>query len=158
MLSDIARIAKISSTYRAAQFSMRSLLTISLLLSVQVVGIAQTIRTIAGTGKPENNGDHGQGTAVNIGDPFGVGLSSDGSLYICEVRNHGLWKLDRKNELTVIAGNGTKGYSGDGGPATKAQLNEPYEVRFDTAGNIYFVEMQNHLVRKVDAKSGQIST
>jgi hypothetical protein len=137
---------------------MRSLFIIGLILSVPVLACAQTIKTIAGTGKAESNGDHGPSTAINIGDPFGVELTSDSSLCICEVRNHRLWKLDGKNELTVIAGNGTKGYSGDGGPATQAQLNEPYEVRLDTAGNIYFVEMQNHLVRKVDAKSGQIST
>jgi len=137
---------------------MRFLLTLCLIVSFQVCGVAQNIRTIAGTGKPENNGDHGQGTAVNIGDPFGVELATDGSLFICEVRNHRLWKLNSKSELSVVAGNGTKGYSGDGGPATKARLNEPYEVRFDTVGNIYFVEMQNHLIRKVDVKTGQIST
>jgi hypothetical protein len=158
MLSDIDRITKVTLPHHVVQHSMRSLLTIGLILSIQVFGLAQTIRTIAGTGKPENNADHGQGAAVSIGDPFGVELSSDRSLHICEVRNHRLWKLDAKNELTVIAGNGAKGYSGDGGLATKAQLNEPYEIRFDTAGNIYFVEMQNHLVRKVEAKSGQIST
>jgi streptogramin lyase len=62
------------------------------------------------------------------------------------------------SELTTVAGNGTKGYSGDGGPATAAQLNEPYEVRFDRAGNILFVEMQSQLVRKVDAKTGTITT
>jgi sugar lactone lactonase YvrE len=60
--------------------------------------------------------------------------------------------------LQVVAGNGRKGYSGDGGPAREAELNEPYEVRFDAAGNMYFVEMQNHLVRRVDAQSGLIST
>jgi hypothetical protein len=137
---------------------MRMLISITLLVfSAQYVS-AQTITTIAGTGRPENNASDGLSTAVNIGDPFGVEFASDGSLYICEVRNHRLWRMHGKGELTVIAGNGTKGYSGDGGPATKAQLNEPYEVRIDSAGNILFVEMQNHLVRKVDAKSGKIST
>jgi hypothetical protein len=135
------------------------LLTIALLAFVlQVPASAQTMQTIAGTGKPQNNGDQPSPKNTNIGDPFGVELASDNSLYICEVRNHRLWKLQGKNELTLIAGNGTKGYSGDGGPATKAQLNEPYEVRLDTAGNVYFVEMQNQLVRKVNAKTGQIST
>ena len=58
-----------------------------------------------------------------------------------------------EGRLSCVAGNGTKGYSGDGGPATQAQLNEPYEVRFNAEGNMYFVEMQNHLVRRVDARS-----
>jgi streptogramin lyase len=58
----------------------------------------------------------------------------------------------------VVAGNGTKGYSGDGGPATQAQLNEPYEVRFDRDGNMFFVEMQNNIIRRVDAKTRIITT
>lgn len=127
------------------------------------------IETIAGTGRPENNGSSGRGTEVNIGDPFGVEFGPDGALYICEVRNHRIWRLDFKDakaagqasegpKISVVAGSGTKGYSGDGGPATKADLNEPYEVRFDRAGNMLLVEMQNHLVRRVDARTGVIST
>jgi streptogramin lyase len=142
---------------------MRTLLTAALLLSTVLCSLStlagQTIETIAGTGKPENNGDRGQALKLNVGDPFGVEIGPDGALYICEVRNHRVLRLDmRSGELTTVAGNGTKGYSGDGGPATKAQLNEPYEVRFDRAGNMLFVEMQNQLVRKVDAKTGTIST
>src|SRR5262245_6142616 len=135
------------------------LLAVSLLFSLFSVS-AQTITTIAGTGQPDNNGIHADPRSTNIGDTFGVELAGDGSLYICEVHNHRLLKLGGggKGELSLVAGNGTKGYSGDGGLATKAQLNEPYEVRFDSAGNILLVEMQNHLVRKVDAKSGNIST
>src|SRR5581483_5396103 len=137
---------------------MRSLIAAGLIFLSFCEVSAQTITTIAGTGKPENNGSEGLATTVNIGDPFGVEFASDGSLYICEVRNHRLWRMHSKGELTLVAGNATKGYSGDGGPATRAQLNEPYEVRLDSAGNILFVEMQNHLVRKVDAKTGRIST
>lgn len=120
---------------------------------------AQTIDTIAGTGQPANSGDSGPATKTNINQPFGVEIGPDGALYICEVGHHRVRRLDLKSgELTTVAGNGTKGYSGDGGPATKAQLNEPYEVRFDKSGNMLFVEMQNHLVRRVDAKTGTIST
>jgi DNA-binding beta-propeller fold protein YncE len=120
---------------------------------------AATIDTIAGTGKPESNGDTGPGLKTNIGDPFGVEIGPDGALYICEVRNHRVRRLDLKSgELTTVAGSGAKGYAGDGGLASKAMLNEPYEVRFDKAGNMLFVEMQNHLVRRVDAKTRLIST
>lgn len=120
---------------------------------------AATIDTVAGTGKPADAGDGGPALQTNVGDPFGVEIGPDGALYITEVRNHRVRRLDLKTgNLTTVAGNGTKGYSGDGGPATKAQLNEPYEVRFDKAGNMLFVEMMNHLVRKVDAKTGIIST
>ncbi len=109
---------------------------------------AATIETVAGTGKAEDSGGKGPALKTNVGDPFGVEIGPDGALYICEVRNHRVWRLDSKSgALKAVAGNGTKGYSGDGGPATKAQLNEPYEVRFDRTGNMLFVEMQNHLVR-----------
>ena len=57
-----------------------------------------------------------------------------------------------------MAGSGRTGYSGDGGPALQAELNEPYEVRFDKAGNMFFVEMSNNLVRRVDARTRIIST
>jgi streptogramin lyase len=109
---------------------------------------AGTIETIAGNGRPDV-----------VGQPFGVEIGPDGALYICEVQNHRVLRLDLKSrELTTVAGNGTKGYSGDDGPATKAQLNEPYEVRFDRGGNMLFVEMKNYVVRKVDRQTGKIST
>ena len=117
------------------------------------------ISTVAGTGKPDNNGDSGAADQINIGQPFGVEVGPDGALYITEVQNHRVLRLDRQTkQITTVAGCGRKGYSGDGGPATKAALNEPYEVRFDADGNMFFVEMQNHLVRRVDKKTGAIST
>lgn len=118
-----------------------------------------TIDTIAGSGAPEMNGDRGTATNVNMGQTFGVEIGPDEALYVTEVLNHRVWRVDLKTGgAEVVAGNGTRGYSGDGGPATKAQLNEPYEVRFDRDGNMYFVEMQNHIVRRVDRKTGTIST
>jgi streptogramin lyase len=140
-------------------------ITLLILLNVVLVtGLAlplsaQNIDTVAGTGMPKNSGDSGPALKTNISQPFGVEIGPDGALYICEVGHHRLRRLDLKSgELTTVAGNGTEGYSGDGGLATKAQLNEPYEVRFDKSGNMVFVEMQNHLIRKVDAKTGNIST
>jgi len=122
-------------------------------------GFAQTIETIAGTGKAEDNGSAGAALQTNIGEPFGVELGPDGRLYVCEVRNHRVWRVDlRSGEAKVVAGSGKRGYAGDGGKATEALLDEPYEVRFDKAGNLLVVEMKNHLVRKVDAKTGLIST
>ena len=101
----------------------------------------------------------GDGDKANVGQPFGVEVGPDGALYICDVENHRVHRLDRKTgKLTIVAGTGKKGYSGDGGPATKADLNEPYEIRFDKHGHMFFVEMRNHIVRKVDAKTGVITT
>ena len=119
-----------------------------------------TITTIAGTGKADDAGsDASLGIEANVGQPFGVELGPDGALYITEVQNHRVRRLDlRTGRITSVVGNGKPGYSGDGGPATEAALNEPYEVRFDAAGNMFFVEMQNHLIRRVDRRTGIIST
>jgi sugar lactone lactonase YvrE len=117
------------------------------------------VERIAGTGAPTNNGDSGPVEAINIGDPFGVEIGPDGALYIAEVRNHRIRRLDLKTrKLTTVAGCGRRGYSGDAGPAVNAELNEPYELRFDPDGNMFIVEMMNHIVRRVDGKTGLIST
>lgn len=135
------------------------LLACGLLASAVSLVSAAEIHTVAGTGQPQNNGNAGIGIKLNIGDPFGVEIGPDKALYITEVRNHRVLRLDLETgRIATLAGTGEKGYSGDGGPATAANLNEPYEVRFDSAGNMLFVEMQNHTIRRVDAKSGQIST
>ncbi len=119
----------------------------------------KTIRTIAGTGVAGFSGDGGPGEKGQIANPYGLVIGPGGALYFCEIDNHRIRRLDLKtNKLSTVAGTGDKGYSGDGGPALEADLNEPYEVRFDKQGNMYFVEMQNHLVRRVDAKTGLIST
>lgn len=134
---------------------------IGLLLAVGccATAAAADITTVAGTGKPTLGEHTGLGVKVNVGDPFGVEIGPDRALYITEVRNHRVLRLDLETgRLATLAGNGAKGYTGDGAAATAAQLNEPYEVRFDSAGNMLFVEMQNHLLRRVDAKTGIIST
>lgn len=118
-----------------------------------------SVSTVAGTGQPQLGAMHGKATEVNVGQPFGVEIGPDGALYVTEVQNHRVLRVDLKSgELTTVAGCGRKGYSGDGGPAAAAELNEPYEVRFDPQGNMYFVEMQNHVVRRVDARTGVITT
>ena len=93
-------------------------------------------------------------------NPYGLVTGPDGALYICEIDRHVVSRLDLKTrQLTIVAGTaGKSGYAGDNGPATAALLNEPYEVRFDRAGNLFFVEMKNHVVRRVDKKTGTITT
>ena len=120
---------------------------------------AQSIQTLAGTGVAGFSGDGGPAPVAAINNPYGLVTGPDGALYFCEIGNHQVRRLDLKTHLiSAAAGSGKKGYSGDGGPAIGASLNEPYEVRFDRAGNLYFVEMQNHVVRRVDAKTHIITT
>ena len=128
-------------------------------LAMSVVVVAGTIDTVAGTGQDSDNGVAGEAHKINVAQPFGVELGPDGALYVTEVGHHRVRRVDlATGRLTTVAGTGAKGYSGDGGSALAARLNEPYEVRFDAAGNMFFVEMQNHLVRKVAVGSGQITT
>lgn len=115
--------------------------------------------TIAGTGRDGYSGDAGPAVEAQVGGPFGVTIGPDGALYVCETTSHVVRRIDLKTgAISTVAGCGRKGYAGDGGPATEALLNEPYEVRFDRNGDMYFVEMRNHVVRRVDAKTGTIST
>jgi streptogramin lyase len=116
------------------------------------------VKTIAGSGQDGYSGDGGPATAAAVSQPFGIVIGPDKALYVCEVGSHAIRRVDTTTGIiTTVAGCGRKGYSGNGGSATQAELNEPYEVRFDADGNMYFVEMQNHIVRKVDAKTGIIS-
>lgn len=137
----------------------RNIVTLLALIAFAAPTHAGEIDTVAGAGGANNNGGAGPTNRINIGQPFGVEIGPDGALYVTEVQNHRVLRVDlRKRQVTTVAGNGKKGYSGDNGPAVEASLNEPYEVRFDSRGNMYFVEMQNHLIRRVDAKTGVIST
>ena len=120
---------------------------------------ASSISTVLGTGEPGFSGDGGSAAKARARGPFGVTLGPDGCLFVCDTYNHCIRKVDKDGFVSTVAGvGGRKGYSGDGGQAVKALLNEPYEVRFDKRGDLYFVEMMNHLIRKVDMKTGIVST
>jgi len=135
--------------------------TIALLLVFTISASADSvISTFAGTGERGFAGDGGPADKAKLDNPFGIVRGPDGAVYVCDTMNHVIRRIDGKtNVITTVAGTPTKkGYEGDGGVATKALLNEPYEVRFDPAGNMYFVERMNHCVRRVDARTGVIST
>lgn len=118
------------------------------------------IETIAGNGMAGNfPAFGGPAREVPVDLPFGVEQGPDRALFITSIGTHQVLRLDPKShQLTSVAGNGRRGYSGDGGSATEAMLNEPYEVRFDSRGNMLILEMQNHVLRKVTARSGTVST
>lgn len=131
---------------------MRFTICCSALLAVALSVTGAQVTTLYGTGQPG-------ATDGRVNNPYGLTIGPDGALYFCEVDNHRVSRLDLKTHVrTTVAGNGHKGYSGDGGPALDASLNEPYEVRFDSAGNMFFVERMNHIVRRVDRKTKIITT
>ena len=118
---------------------------------------ASEVVTVAGTGKKEYLGDGGLARDAGVGEPYGLTIGPDGSLYFCDIAFHVIRRVDKEGRISTVAGSGKKGYAGDGGPATQALLSEPYEIKFDADGTMYFVEMVNNLVRKVD-QAGVIST
>ncbi len=140
-------------------FAAHFLAAVAILLWPLLQLRAQTTVTVAGSGVAGFSGDGGLAVEADINNPYGLAIGPDGGLYICEIGNHRVRRVDlRTKRISTVAGSGKKGYSGDGGPAPSADLNEPYEVRFDGAGNMYFAEMQNHVVRRVDAHTHLIST
>jgi streptogramin lyase len=129
----------------------RALIVTLILLLFSVASNAQTPSHWSVSTLPELAG-------TELHGPYGISRGPDGALYICDCDALYLRKIGKDGKVSIVAGNGTRGYSGDGGPATSAQLSDPYEVRFDRTGDIYFVEMKNNVVRKVDHATGVIST
>jgi len=125
------------------------------LFGVALAGLgaqAATVSTLIGDGKPGFS-------ERQVNNPYGMTIGPDGGLYFCDLGNQRVRRLDLKTKkTTLIAGNGTAGYSGDGGPAIEATLRAPHELAFGRDGNLYIAERDNHVVRKVDMKTGMIST
>lgn len=115
------------------------------------------ITTVAGSGLMGYSGDGGLATAAKLAYPVGVAVDAAGNLYIAELNNHTIRKVDTSGIITTVAGTGIAGFSGDGGPANMARLKIPYGVAVDGAGNIFIAEYGNHRVRKVDP-AGIITT
>src|SRR5690242_3538014 len=123
-------------------------------------GFGQNISTVAGNGGSGYSGDGGQATAAILFGPKGVAVDASGNLYIADVANNCIRKVNvGTGIITTIAGIGgsTGAYGGDGGPATLANLNYPFNVCLDVSGNLYIADRSNHAVRKVNT-SGIITT
>lgn len=117
------------------------------------------IRTLIGTGQAGMVTDGESADTAKLNNPFGVLIGPDGSLYWAEFAGHRVLKLDFQSRLvSVIAGTGEMGHSGDGGPAASATLDTPHEVRFDRAGNMFVAERDAQVVRHIDMKTRVIST
>ena len=117
-----------------------------------------SIETIAGMGKQGFSGDGGPATKAELDNPFGIVRGPDGAFYYCEYTGQRIRRIGKDGTITTIAGTGQVGFTGDGGPALEATFNKPHELRFDTFGDLYIVDMVNHAVRKIDMKTGMITT
>ncbi|MDL1973176.1 MAG: sugar-binding protein, partial [Deltaproteobacteria bacterium] len=124
---------------------------------VRKVDTSGIITTVAGDGTRGYSGDGGPATQAKFYDPHGVAVDASGNLYIADRRNHCIRKVDTSGIITTVAGDGTDGYSGDGGPAAQAKLDFPRGVAVDGSGNLYIADTDNDRIRKVDT-SGIITT
>jgi len=113
------------------------------------------ITTLAGDGVVGFGGDGGSATVGRLNSPFGVAVDSAGNVYIADRDNNRIRKVSN-GVITTAAGGGTQGFSGDGGPATSALLNNPFGVAVDSAGNLYIADENNQRIRKVS--NGVITT
>jgi Bacterial Ig-like domain (group 2) len=124
---------------------------------VRKVNSAGIITTVAGTGGIGYSGDGGPATAAMLNNPDGMCSDIYGNIYICDAPGNRIRKVTTAGIISTVVGNGTAGYSGDGGAATAATINTPLGVAFDGAGNLYIADNLNHVIRKVNT-SGIIST
>lgn len=116
-----------------------------------------TLTRVAGTGRSGYSGDGGPATNAQFVNPDGIALDAAGNLFVTDKDAHVVRRVAADGTISTVAGIGTAGYSGDGGPATGAQFNGPTGVAVDAAGNLYVADTANNCVRKVTS-GGTITT
>jgi len=124
---------------------------------IRKVDTTGKITTVAGNGTYGYSGDGGPATSAAIGPAVGVAVDTAGNIYIPDEFNNRVRKVDTSGTITTVAGDGTQGFSGDGGPAASAQLWYPAGVALDAAGNLFIADNENLRIRKVNA-AGTITT
>jgi sugar lactone lactonase YvrE len=125
---------------------------------VEKVNTSGVISIFAGTGTAGFSGDGGPATSADLNSPQGIAFDSSGNVYIADRNNNVVRKVSTSGVITTFAGTGTGGFSGDGGPATSAELASPVDVAFDPSGNLYIADRTNVRVRTVSALTGVITT
>ena len=116
---------------------------------IRKVDTSGIITTVAGNGTAGFSGDGGPATNASLNSPSGVAVDGAGNLFIADRGNQRIRKVDASGIITTVAGNGTSGFSGDGGPATSASLRGPRGVAVDGDGNLLIADSGNRRIRKV---------
>lgn len=124
---------------------------------VRKIDTAGIITTVAGTGVSGSSGDGGPATAAKFNGPTGIAVDKFGNIYIAENAGHRIRKINSSGIISTYAGTGISGYSGDGGAATNAQINNATEIAVDTFGNVYFPDQTENVIRSINT-AGIINT
>ena len=124
----------------------------------KIDGSTGIITTVAGNGVRGFSGDGGAASLASLSFPISVCLDLQGNLYIADQINHRIRKVDTGQIITTVAGIGTPGSTGDGGPANVAQLDQPYDVAVNGLGDLFISDANNQKIRMVSSSNGNIST
>lgn len=124
---------------------------------IRKVSTAGVMSTFAGNGTSGSAGDGAQATLAQLGGPNAFAINPNGEIVFTDLVNQSIRKISTDGVISKIAGTGVAGFSGDGGPATSANLNLPVTPVFDSLGNIYFTDFSNHRIRRIRT-DGSIST
>ena len=125
---------------------------------VRKINSSGIISTVAGNGSVGFSGDGGLAVNASFSTTYSVAVDPAGNIYISDIYNTRIRKVNTAGIVSTIGGNGSVGFSGDGGPATSAQISNPYGITVDAAGNVYIADTYNNRVRFINSNSGIIST
>jgi len=137
---------------------MRAIAICVLLCATTPLFAGETLELVAGGGPTGTATDGGPAIQAKLNGPFSVDFDKAGNMYVAEMYGNRLFKVDPKGVFHIVAGDGTRGSSGDGGPAKSAKIAGPHNAAVAPNGDVYIADTWNHKVRKIDAQSGIIST
>jgi DNA-binding beta-propeller fold protein YncE len=116
------------------------------------------ISTVAGNGEKERSGDGKPALEASFMGSRAVCMDSKGNIYVAEREGNGVRKIDSNGIMSTVAGNGERGYEGDGGPALTATWGSPKALRCDARDNVVVVDTENHAIRLIHADTGIVTT